>query len=106
MVGIQGLGGVPEPKSEGPGRVRRDREADEAREASASGASTPSQDGVSISEAAKQAAEVARVVQLSRGSSDIRADRVEAARERLERGDYKNPEVVAQVAERLLKFLG
>lgn len=106
MVGIQGLGGVPEPKSEGPGRVRRDRDADEAREASASGSNAPSQDGVSISDAAKQAAEVARVVQLSKSSSDIRAERVEAAREKLERGDYKNPEVVAQVAERLLKFLG
>lgn len=106
MVGIQGLGGVPEPKSEGPGRIRRDRDADDAREAASSGSGAAPQDGVTISDAAKQAADVARVVQASKNTSDIRADRVEAARQRIERGDYKNPEVVAQVAERLLKFLG
>lgn len=105
MVAIQGVGGIPEPKPEGPGRVRRDRDA-EARETTASGGAASAKDGVSISEQAKQAAEIARIVQLSKADGDTRAERVEAARERIARGDYKNPEVVAKVAERMLKFLG
>jgi anti-sigma28 factor (negative regulator of flagellin synthesis) len=105
MVAIQGLGGIPEPKPEGPGRVRRDRD-DEAREAAVGSGATAGKDGVSISDAAKQAAEVARIVQLSKNAGETRVERVEAARERIARGDYKNPEVVARVAERLLKFLG
>lgn len=104
MVAIQGVGGVPEPKPEGPGKVRRDRDA-ETRETATSGGAA-AQDGVSISDRAKQAAEIARIVQLSKTAGDTRADRIEAARERIARGDYKDPEVVAKVAERLLKFLG
>jgi len=52
------------------------------------------------------AAEVARLVQTSNTQSDIRAERVEAARARLEQGSYRDPEVVSQVADKILKYLG
>ncbi len=104
MVGIQGLGGVPEPKSERPAKVRSDREAT-ARETTSSNAEVSAKDDVNISVEAKAAAEVGRLLQLSKTQEEIRADRVAAAKERIARGDYRNPEVVAKVAERLLKFL-
>lgn len=104
MVGIQGLGGVPEPKSGRPAKLREDRDTP-SRESAAVGAGAPAQDDVLISSEARAAAEVTRIIQLTRSQETERADRVAAARERLDRGDYKNPEVVAKVAERLLKYL-
>lgn len=104
MVGIHGVNGVPEPKPDRPGKVRGDRDSNASASVAASG-SSPAKDGVSISDEAKAAADVARVVTLSSTQSDIRADKVAAARQRIENGDFKNPEVVAQVAQRLLKFL-
>lgn len=104
MVGIQGVNGVPEPKPERTGKVRGDGDSSASGSVAAS-ASSPAKDGVSISAEAKAAADVARVVTLSSAQSDIRADKVAAARERIENGDFKNPEVVAQVAQRLMKFL-
>lgn len=105
MVGIQGLGGIPEPKSGGPAKVRSDRES-ETRTLNSTTASNSSEDNVSISSEAQVAAEVARMVQATRADTDLRADRVEAARARLEQGSYKDPEVVSQVADRILKYLG
>ena len=104
MVGIQGLGGVPEPKSGGPAKVRNEREQD-ARDVSSTTASS-AEDNVNISSEAQAAVEVARLVQASSTQSDIRADRVEAARQRLEQGSYKDPAVVGQVADKILKYLG
>ena len=105
MVGIQGVNGVPEPKPERTGKMRGERDSAPG-SAVSSTAGGQAKDGVSISSEAKAAADVARVVNLSSTQSDIRADKVAAARERIENGDYKNPEVVAEVAQRLLKFLG
>ena len=105
MVGIQGLGGIPEPKAGGPAKVRSDRES-ETRTLNSTTASNSSEDNVSISSEAQVAAEVARMVQATRADTDLRADRVEAARARLEQGSYKDPEVVSQVADRILKYLG
>lgn len=99
MVGIQGIGGVPEPKPERPASVRNGSESAPADEASAP------EDGVKISSEAHAAAVVAQSIQVSEGQGDIRADRVEAAREAIERGDFKKPEIVETVAERLSKFL-
>jgi len=106
MVVIQGLGGVPEPKSERPGKVRSERESG-AQSTAAAGSNTgvQSKDDVTISSEAKAAAEVARLVQLSKSEADIRADRVNEARERIENGSYKDREVVAKVAERVMKYL-
>ncbi len=105
MVEIQGLGGVPEPKPERPAKVRGDREGG-GRDTTVSASNASAKDDLTISSEAKAAAELTRLIQISNTQSDIRADKVAAARERIERGDYRNPEVVAKVAERILKFLG
>ncbi|MBI1319219.1 MAG: hypothetical protein GC168_09780 [Candidatus Hydrogenedens sp.] len=104
MVGISGLGGIPEPKSEGPAKARNEREsASEASEVSSGSAS--SGDGVKISSEAQAAAELSRIIAQSRIQPELRAEKVAAARERIESGAYKDPEVVAKVAERLLNIL-
>ena len=100
MVGIQGIGGVPEPK---PGRPASTRNHDDA--SAASDTAAGSKDGVAFSGAAQAAANAARVIHSAQNAPDVRADRVEAARAELERGDFKNPEIVAVVAERLSKIL-
>jgi len=105
MVGVQGLGGIPEPKSGGPAKVRNERE-NENREVSSTTASSSGEDNVRISSAAQAAVEVAKLVQASSVQSDIRADRVEAARERIEQGSYRDPAVVDQMADKILKYLG
>ena len=107
MVGIQGLGGIPEPKPERTAKAKNERDAapgsgNAAGVSSAKGGS----DAVDISSAAQAAAEVANLIQAATGQEDVRLDKVEAARQRLEQGDYKNPEVVAQVADKIMKFLG
>lgn len=106
MVTIQGLGGIPEPKSDRSGRVRNEREG-EAGSTAAAGASPSASSGdeLKISSEAQAAAEVARLVALSQGDADIRADRVAAAKDAIARGDYKNPEVVARVAQNVSKYL-
>lgn len=98
MVGIQGIGGVSEPKPEGPGSLRD-------RNKTASEASAKSEDGVVISNEAQAAATLALIVQTAKTQPDLRADRVDAARAAIERGDYKKPEVVAEVAKRIEKHL-
>lgn len=93
MVGIQGIGGIPEPQPERPSQTRQREQAE---------SSTHAGDGVSISNAAQAAA---NLIQAAAGQSEIREERVEAARLALERGDYRNPDVVSQVAERINRFL-
>jgi len=105
MVGIQGLGGIPEPKSDGPAKTRNEREAASGAQDVSRDSGGSSGDGVKISSAAQAAAQVARVIELTRAEAEIRAEKVAAARERIESGEYKKPEVVAQVAERILKIL-
>jgi anti-sigma28 factor (negative regulator of flagellin synthesis) len=104
MVGIQGLGGIPEPRSEKTDRARNDRDAAANAARAASEGEAP-QDGVVISSEAQAAARVARIIAEAKLQSEIRPEKVEAARQRIEQGDYRNPEVVRQVAERLQKFL-
>lgn len=106
MVGIQGLGGPPEPKSGGPAKVRNERENTSPSASSTTSAPSASGDNIRFSSEAQVAAEVARLVQTSNVQSDIRSERVEAARARLEQGSYKDPEVVSQVADKILKYLG
>lgn len=98
MVGIQGIGGVPEPKPERPAEIRDRKARDEA-------APVKSEDGVVISSEAQAAASLSRLVQAANAEADIRADKVAEAKAALERGDYKNPEIVAQVAQRISKYL-
>ncbi len=98
MVGIQGIGGTPEPRPERPANVRDRRDADNARGAQ-------SEDGVLISSEAQAAATVASIIQDAQNVPDVRSERVEAAREAIERGDFRRPEIVAQVAERISRVL-
>ena len=97
MVGIQGVGGIPEPKPERPAKVR-EKETDVSQDSLV-------KDGVLISSEAQAAAKLARTLQSALETQDVRAERVAAARERIDRGEYRNPEVVAKVAERISKYL-
>ncbi len=97
MVGIQGVGGIPEPKPERPAKVR-EKETEVSQNSLV-------KDGVLISSEAQAAAKLARTLQSALETQDVRAERVSAARERIDRGEYRNPEVVAKVAERISKYL-
>ena len=97
MVGVRGLGGVQEPSPERPANVRDRKRTD------ASGAKQ--QDGVQISSEAQKAADVGRLIQVTNEQDDVRLQKVALAKESIERGDYKKPEVVAEVAKRLIKLL-
>ena len=103
MTGIQGLGGVPDPRPERVDKAKNERERTSAL---AGAPAEPRQDEVVVSEQARAAVEVSRAVQAARSQTDIRAERIEAAKQAIERGDYKNPEIVAKVAERLARILG
>lgn len=96
MVGIQGLGGVQEPEPNRPANVRDQAE---------STAASKGKDDLVISSAAQAAATLATTIQAAATIPDVRADRVAAAREAIERGDYKRPDIVAQVADRINKLL-
>lgn len=96
MVAIHGIGGVPEPTPERPAKLRDTRDREPVGSA---------QDGVVISSEAQAAARLAQLVQEAKEEADVRTERVEAARENLRRGDYKNPDVVAKVAEKISKYL-
>lgn len=98
MVGIQGVGGVSEPKPEGPNGIRDRKKVD------AETVAKP-EDGVVISSEAQAAASLAYVVEAANNQPDLRADRVESAKVAIERGDYKKPEVVSEVADRIAKHL-
>lgn len=98
MVGIQGIGGVPEPKSDRPENAR-------GQNAPVAESGSTSQDDVLISNQAHAAARLAETINAAATQPDIRADRVEQAKQAIERGDYKNPEIVAQVAARIDKHL-
>lgn len=98
MVGIQGVGGVPEPKSNRPADTQTSQTPKVDQSSSAS-------DDVLISGAAQAAARIADLIQASDSAPDIRADRVEAAKAAIARGDYKNPDVVAKVADGVSKLL-
>jgi flagellar biosynthesis anti-sigma factor FlgM len=98
MVGVQGVGGPSGPAPDRLDDVQQKRRRDDASGTEAA------RDGVSISSEAKQAAEVQRLVQLTGGQDDVRADKVAEAKAALERGDFQLENRVAEVARRLLQF--
>lgn len=97
MGGIGGIGGVGGPAPERPADVRN-RERVQAE-------SPRPRDGVAISSDAQRAAEAARVTQATRNQDEVRPERVEQAREAIERGDFRDETVLRQVAQRLLRLL-
>ena len=98
MVGINGINGVPGSTPDRAAGVRGKNDKD------TSGAELV-KDGVLISSEAQAAASLARGIQAAKLEPDVRAERVEAAKERIEKGDYKRPEVVAEVAKRISKYI-
>lgn len=98
MVGIQGIGGVPEPRPDRPAGVRDNRGADSASNAGDG-------DDVVISSEAQAAATLSAVVQASASQPEVRPERVEAAREALSQGAHQDPEAIKVVAERIQRLL-
>lgn len=96
MVGIQGIGGPQEPRPSRSSGVRDNRPSPSADQESAS-------DGVVISSEAQVAAALTKALQA--GVDDVRAARVEAARQAIERSDYRRPDVVKVVAEKISRLL-
>lgn len=97
MVGINGIGNVPELANTKPDSVR-DRKKTDSSLASRT-------DGVQISSEAQQATEVARIAQLSQTQDDIRQKAVDEARQNIEQGTYKTVSNILQVAARVGKLL-
>ena len=89
MVTIQGIGGLPEPKPDRAEKVRAEREEEARRAAAAESADKSPDDVAVISSEARAAAEVAKIVRLSKAESGVRADRVAEAKASIERADYK-----------------
>ena len=95
---VQGLGGVSGPKP--------DRPDDKPAHKPVNGdEKVQTGDGVVISSEAQAAARVASLTLRAQGESDIRADKVQAAKEAIERGDYKNPDIVSEIAAKINKIL-
>ena len=97
MVGIQGIGGPQEPRPDRPSSVRDNRPSPSTDQDTAS-------DGVVISSGAQAAAALTQTL-LAQPEKDVRAERVDAARQAIERGDYRRPDVVQAVAERISRLL-
>jgi hypothetical protein len=63
---------------------------------------TGGRDEVEISAEARRAAEVARLVEMTRDLPDETEDQVSAAKDNVESGHHKNEEVIKDTARRLL----
>jgi anti-sigma28 factor (negative regulator of flagellin synthesis) len=63
-------------------------------------------DSADISIEAKQLAEEAKIRETMGKIPDVREDRIQEAREKLQSGAYNRDEVINTVAERLMKVLG
>ncbi len=96
MVGIQGIGEIPEPANSRQVQGR-----------SKSSDSTPARatDGVRISEAAVKATEVADLVARTVDQSGLRHERIEQAKRNIEQGTYRIQEIVLRVADRLAQLV-
>ncbi len=58
-------------------------------------------ESVQISREAKRSAEVKKYINIVKNSSDVRADKVKMAKQKLKNGDYSRPEIFEKAAERL-----
>ncbi len=105
MVGIQSVGGMPEPVPEKPSKVKSNRDSEIKATQGAGKVDVPKDDQVVISSEAQAAAELARLIQMSKGQDAVRVDKVEQAKQHLAQGEYKKPEVVQKIAEKILKIL-
>lgn len=60
-------------------------------------------DSVEISSKARQSVEVQKYIDIVRGSSDVRQEKIDAIKQRLKNGEYDKPEVYDKISERLMK---
>ncbi len=65
----------------------------------------PVQDSLEISLEGQQASNILKFTEVARNLPDVRNERIEAARANLERGAYREPEVVREVADRLYRYI-
>lgn len=96
MVGVQSIGGLPEPAN--PERVTERPQRGDTAEAAP-------HDAVSISPEARRAATVARVLTQSPVADEVRAERVAEVRKSIEQGAYRLQEVVLMLAARLSPYV-
>ncbi|MBN2312235.1 MAG: flagellar biosynthesis anti-sigma factor FlgM [Candidatus Hydrogenedentes bacterium] len=99
MVGIQGIGSVPEPANTGQATGSGKKQA--ARTATA-----VRSDDVLFSEEARGAAEAARLAEIAEADAEMRAEQVARAKQNIEQGTYKILDVVRVVAGRISKYIG
>ena len=99
MVDVGRIGGSPDPRR--PDAATR-LEADRRRAQAGGAAGASENDGVAISPEARRAAEALRFAEFARAAPDVRADRVEAALQRLEQGDLDQPPVLRRVVQQIL----
>ncbi|MDX9974287.1 MAG: flagellar biosynthesis anti-sigma factor FlgM [FCB group bacterium] len=100
MFEINGIGGTNKPA-----RVEREEIRRRAEVNANPTAQADAQDQVKISSEARMASNIVQFKEAVNSLPDIRQERVEAARQNLERGSYRNREVVQAVAERLSKYV-
>lgn len=97
MNEIQGVGGVPRPIEKRPAAARSEERATEE--------AAPRQDDVTISSEARQAADVARYVELAKSQDNARQDRIEEARRSIENGEHRDEQAMRETAERVVDEL-
>ena len=97
MTGITGIGNLNE--------LQVARPIKGARNLPAADAPSSDQDAVKISDAAQQAVEVARYVRESAKDSEIRQQRVEAAKQNLNEGRQHVEKVLMQLASVLVSYV-
>ncbi len=105
MVVINSIGGIPEPVPEKPSRIKTEKDTDVREAKGAIRSPAQQEDQVVISSEAQAAAEIARLVRLLKSQEAVRMDKVEQARQHLESGEYKKPEVVEKIAEKIMKLI-
>ncbi|MCD6288359.1 MAG: flagellar biosynthesis anti-sigma factor FlgM [Candidatus Hydrogenedentes bacterium] len=96
MQEIQGVGGVPRPVEKRPTTARKEAQTEET---------VRRQDDVSISQEARQAAEVARFVELAKSQDTVREDKVDEARRDIENGAHRDEQAVRETATRMVDDL-
>lgn len=85
-----------------PARLDRNETRPRAETTTATGANNEVQDEVQISTAASN---IVQFMDAVRSLPDVRQERVDSARQNMERGSYRSQEAVRQVAERVGKYV-
>lgn len=104
-MGINSIGGIPEPMPEKPLRIKTEKDRDVGEAKGVIRSPGQQEDQVVISSEAQAAAEIARLVRMLKAQDQIRTEKVEQAKQHLEAGEYKKPEVVEKIAEKIMRLI-